>query len=453
MDVNEAYKPIFLTDKKYIVLKGGAGAGKSSAIAQFLVYCLTQRTKFKVLAMCKTYSTIRDTVFTELKAVIERENLTSFFTFTQSPFRITHSSTGNEVIFRGMDDENKLKSISGINIIWMEEADNFDLDDFAQASIRLRGISDYPYQIIISFNPTSELSWLKSTFFDAGNPYEEDSLILETTYRDNKFLNPGYKKDLEALGHSSPEKQRVYLNGEWGRVSTDGLFYKQFESTKHVREEISYNPELPLWISWDFNVVPSCTCLVFQLQDDKTLWQIDEFQAKSPNNNTAAIAKSFKSRYGFHRNRLYVTGDPAGRHRDTRGEEGRNDYTIILNELEEMNPILRVPNVAPNQLSRGDFINAIFFSNWEGLKIEIASSCKKTITDLTYQRETATGKDKKKIKDKETGATYEQYGHCSDAFDYVVYSIWTTEYERFKDGPTKIAYQFGRNKISSKFLA
>lgn len=452
MIINEAYKTLFQTTKKYIVLKGGAGAGKSRAISQFLVYCLTSRKNFKVLAMCKTYATIRDTVYTELKTVIQNESLESDFSFTQSPFRITHIATGNEVIFRGMDDENKLKSISGINIIWLEEADNFELDDFSQASIRLRGTSEYPYQVIISFNPTSELSWLKATFFDDGNPYENDSLILETTYRDNNFLQADYKKALEALGHSSPEKQRVYLNGEWGRVSTDGLFYKHFDSLKHVRENVNYNPELPLWLSWDFNVVPSCTCLVFQIQDDKTIWQLDEFQAKSPHNNTAAIAQRFKSRYGFHRNRLYITGDPAGRQRDTRGEEGRNDYTIILNELQEMNPILRVPTVAPNQLMRGDFINAIFYNNWEGLKIEVADGCKKTIIDLTYQKETATGKDKKKVKDKETGATYEQYGHCSDAFDYQIVTVWTTEYERFKDGPKRFNYQFGKNKISSKYL-
>ena len=463
MDFNHVYLPI-LSDlvsdrdkvKRYNVLKGGAGAGKSYAIAQTLYKRLLTLQNYKILAMRKVYNTIRESQFDLFQKVIDEEGTSKDFKITSSPFNIVHIPTGNEIIFGGMDDPAKLKSISGVNVIWLEEADQFDVSDFHEADTRIRGESktgpNYPYQMFISFNPTSELSWLKSTFFDPGNEYEDESLVISTTFRDNAFIDAGYGKVLRRQAGADPVRMSVMMNGQWGRLDTSGLFYKRFDTGKHMSYEFMYQEDLPLWISWDFNVVPSCTCLVFQQLDENTVVQIDEFQAKSPNNNTQAIAKAFKAKYGQHPSRLYVTGDPSGRQRDTRGEQGRNDYTIIMTELAEMNPQLKVASVAPNQITRGDFINAIFGANYKDLSITVGANCERTIQDLSNQKETSTGKDKKKVKGKVTGETYEQYGHCSDAFDYAIYAIWGAEYEEHKRGPKVFDSVWGKNKIKSKYL-
>ncbi|RZK45081.1 MAG: PBSX family phage terminase large subunit, partial [Hymenobacter sp.] len=235
MTINDAYLPIFTSTYRYNVLKGGAGAGKSRAIAQLIIRNLRKNNNYKVLALCKIGAMLSATVFAELKKVISDLNAEHLFTVTTSPLRIVCNANGNEVIFRGMDDENKLKSISGISFIWMEEADNYTAKDFLQADSRMRGKTEHLKQIFLSFNPTSELSWLKETFFDVGCTYEGKALVLETTYRDNKYLEPIDIEALELSGRTDKNFMRIYLNGEWGRVSSDGLFYKSFDSMEHVR--------------------------------------------------------------------------------------------------------------------------------------------------------------------------------------------------------------------------
>ena len=392
------------------------------------------------------------TVFAELKTVIEDAGATSLFTITSSPLKIKFNSNGNEIIFRGMDDENKLKSISGINLIWMEEADNFTIHDFLQANTRLRGKSDYIKQLFISFNPTSELSWLKPTFFDQDNPYEGKALVLETTYRDNLFLE---KEDIEAMelsGRSDMNFMRVYLNGEWGRVSTDGLFYKNFNSFYHVRSDATYNPDLPVWLSFDFNVQPFCACTVWQVQPSgKALWLVDEITLKSPRNTTRYVCQEFKKRYPNHTAGVFVTGDPNGKKDDTRSEKGYNDYTIISNELYDYRSSNRVASKAPPIIPRGNFINVIFGEGYQGLSITLNTKCKHTIEDLTYQKEDIrTGKDKSKYKNKE-GMIVERYGHCSDTVDYLVCTVFADYFKTFLTGNRKVNYLIGKVKTSARF--
>jgi phage terminase large subunit len=462
MVINDAYLPLFWSftgddegntppAKRYNVLKGGAGAGKSRAIAQFIYFLLTSRTDFKVLAMHKYENKIRETVFEELQTVIKDEGALAGFEVISSPFKITCLATGSRVIFRGLDDPDKLKSISGVGLIWMEEADMFDLEDWEQADIRMRGVTNYPYQMLISFNPTSELSWLKSTFFDEETVkpgIKEELLLLETTYRDNHYLDEGYKRVLFA---KSPEYRRVYLDGEWGRVSADGLFYKRFDTSLNVREDLAYDPDRAVWLSYDFNVNPHVTCLVAQLQDNDELWLIDEIALPGPRNNTEFTTKEFLRRYPDHQAGVYITGDPAGKHQDTRSEKGHNDFKIIEKALGDIGKRMRVAEKAPPVMRRGDFINDIFDGVLVELTIYVARRCNVLLKDLNYQKEGPKGKDKSKVRTKE-GTYIEKYGHASDAFDYLVCEVWKTQFNAYLAGPkAKVTYMLGKNRPSGKY--
>ncbi|WP_046245022.1 PBSX family phage terminase large subunit [Hymenobacter terrenus] len=429
---------------RYLVLKGGAGAGKSRAIAQYIFFLLTSRRNFKVLAMHKMENRIRETVFAELNTVIKESGFASMFTSTVSPFEIKCTSTDSRVIFRGLDNPDTLKSISGVGLIWMEEADMFTEEDWLQADTRMRGETEFPYQLILTFNPTSELSWLKAKFFDQEYP---NSLVLETTYRDNKFLDDAYA---ETLRNHSPAHRRVYMEGEWGRVSSDGLFYKSFDSLQHVSEHARYNLDLPVWLTFDFNVDPHVTCLVCQPQDEKTLWVVDEIALPSPKNSTKYTSQAFAARYPDHEAGVFITGDANGNHQDTRNERGFNDYTIIETELKNYRPRKRVASKNPPVIPRGNFINDIFDLRWQGYHILINPRCKVLIKDLTYQPETPTGKDKRKAKNAQ-GVMVEKYGHASDAFDYVVCEVFVLGFGEHLRGPKKVSYQFGKNQLSSKY--
>jgi phage terminase large subunit len=76
----------------------------------------------------------------------------------------------------------------------------------------------------LTFNPISELHWLKKTFFDVGKP---DSYVLKTTYLDNLFLDKEYKRVLNHLKEEDYQYYRIYALGEWGTLGN--LIYTNWE--------------------------------------------------------------------------------------------------------------------------------------------------------------------------------------------------------------------------------
>ena len=216
-------------------------------------------------------------------------------------------------------------------------------------------------------------------------------------------------------------------------VETGGEFYNQFKIWRNVKD-YEYNPELPLHISFDFNVNPGMHLGVFQVSG-KCAWMLKEIFTESPRNNTIGACNEFKRLFSNHTGGLFIYGDPSGKNKDTRQEQGFNDYNIITRELRDFHPILRIANSHPAVKMRGNFINSIFESQIYGLEIWIHSKCTKTIEDLTFIKEDSDGtKLKEKAKDLSTGVIYEKYGHCFVAETKIITSKGKKSIEKIKSG-------------------
>lgn len=125
----------------------------------------------------------------------------------------------------GMDDEEKIKSLADYDWFWIEEANELTYDDFTQLDLRLRGKKNH--KIICTFNPVSAQNWLKVEIKD--NPeYAHNTVWIEKTARDNKFVDEQYLKTLESLKEKNPSKYRIYALNEWGE-GLKGLIYPNFE--------------------------------------------------------------------------------------------------------------------------------------------------------------------------------------------------------------------------------
>ena len=113
----------------------------------------------------------------------------------------TNISSGSIFIFKGLDDEEKIKSIDGITDIVVEEATELTEDEFTQLNLRLRALVDFP-QIYLMFNPISKKNWVYSYFFTGEIPL--NAKIIKTTYKDNKFLSADYvpKTNLSKVANS-----------------------------------------------------------------------------------------------------------------------------------------------------------------------------------------------------------------------------------------------------------
>lgn len=143
-------------------------------------------------------------------------------TINRGNLEIEFHPTQGRLIFLGLDDVEKLKSITGITGVWVEEATELVEQDFHQVNMRLRGKTRYYKQIMLSFNPISAEHWLKRRFFDADQKGRTRTVF--TTYRDNRFLDEEYRQELEGLRDVDLQLWRIYARGLWGVLK--GLIYK-----------------------------------------------------------------------------------------------------------------------------------------------------------------------------------------------------------------------------------
>lgn len=211
---------------RYHVYYGGAGGGKSHYATQRIITRLLTEHKMRYLVLRRYYTTIKQSVFHLLLQQLAELRLLPLMEVRHSPFSIRCPWTGSEVLFMGLDDPEKVKSISAINTIWVEECTEIKQEDFDQLDLRLRAKQDTPQEFMLTFNPVATTSWVYPTFFSPG-PLRDQAFISKTTYLDNPHLPDTYAEIMQRLERSDPNRYRVYALGEWG--SYQGTVYQPFD--------------------------------------------------------------------------------------------------------------------------------------------------------------------------------------------------------------------------------
>lgn len=213
---NKSFIPYLNNDSRYLVFYGGAGSGKSYFIVERYIYKLLDAKRFNLLVVRATGKSNRDSTFALFKQVISRWKLYKYFKINESDLRIKCLLNGNEIIFSGLDDVEKLKSVTfskgELTDVWIEEASEILEADFNQLDVRLRGVGTKK-QIVISFNPIDINHWLKKRFFDRS---DANTTVFHSTYKDNGFLDEDYKRLLESYKETDEYYYNVYCLGQWG---------------------------------------------------------------------------------------------------------------------------------------------------------------------------------------------------------------------------------------------
>lgn len=233
---NGGFKPANFTRRRYRIMKGSAGSGKSVNIAQDFILKLSDP-RYKganLLCVRKVDVSNRHSTFSELKGAINRiygNKADRYWHVNESAMTLRCKITGNEVIFRGVQhekDREKLKSINFPNgkltWVWVEEATELYEADIDILDDRLRGLLDNPnlyYQITLTFNPVSAQHWIKKKYFDYR---DEDIFTHHSTYLQNRFIDDAYHRRMERRKLQDPDGYRIYGLGEWGEVG--GLIFK-----------------------------------------------------------------------------------------------------------------------------------------------------------------------------------------------------------------------------------
>jgi len=265
MKINRKYRKL-LSDKHRInVLYGGRGSGKSRFIAQREVLKHINEPGHKTLVIRKTGRTHKDSTFDEIKTVIYDAGLQSYFKFNLSDLRITFLPYNSVFVFVGLDDAQKLKSISGVTDVWIEEATEITEKDFDEIDFSIRGSGKVNFQITLSFNPIDALHWIKRRFFDRK---DSDVLILKTTYKNNNFLDKNYISRLKKLKDVDEVKYKVFALGEWG-VLGNTIFTNYEIYDFDLEFNRVYNG-----LDWGYNDPAAGVKIGFK---DNDLYIIDEF--------------------------------------------------------------------------------------------------------------------------------------------------------------------------------
>lgn len=228
---------------------------------------------YKYLVVRKTGKSIRNSVFALLCELISEMGVGHLFNINKTEMAIS-CITGSTLITSGLDDVEKLKSIANINRIWIEEASEVTETDFNQLDLRMRGQSKIGYQMTITFNPVSELHWLKKSFFDIGRP---DSFVLKTTYLDNEFLDDKYVNTLMELKNQDYQYYRIYALGDWG--SLGGLIFSNWEKRdlsdiRHTFDNIYHG------LDWGFADDPTAYIKLHYDKKRKEIYVLDELYLK-----------------------------------------------------------------------------------------------------------------------------------------------------------------------------
>lgn len=444
-----------LIDSNYDIdfLYGGRDSGKSVFIAQNLIKDCLELDYFRCILIKKTYESIKDAQFQTIKDIVNDWGMNDLFKFKESPLEIT-CINGNKFIARGCDKPAKLKSISNPSHAWYEEGNQLEEQDYVIASTTLRSNKGRVKEWF-SFNPefTGDIDdfWLykqyfkdkpKCADFTATNTVEVQGTkvhlnyqVTHSTYRDNPFCNLERIAKFELLGKFNPYYYKVYTLGQWGSHRATGAeFYTGFDRAVHVGN-YPFIDELPVHLSFDFNVVPYMTMLCCQIREknNKTYFRFfDEYCKANPDNTSRAITQYFVRDFAHLKPTVFYYGDYSGKSRIAGQGNKRNFDDIEAVLMPFLNSASdRVTHKNPNVFKARDFINLLFGGFWPDIVIEIDEGCKELIADFENCKVCITGKDKSLFHDKVLGISYQKHGHTSDAFTYLVIEALYALYKSF----------------------
>lgn len=234
---NEVFLPLFSDTSRHLVLCGGAGSGKSIFAGRKVLERVSTEADHRILVCRKVARTLRESCFRQLIGQIRTHYNARDYKINRTEMLITYLPNGSQILFAGLDDAEKLKSIYRVTGIWIEEGSELLESDYDQLNIRLRGETATYKQIITTFNPVDINHWLKRRFFSGQLPGVR---AHRSTYRDNRFLDDEQKAVLESFRTTDPYYYRVYCLGEWG------VFGKTVFSAQGVSERLSALSVAPL---------------------------------------------------------------------------------------------------------------------------------------------------------------------------------------------------------------
>ena len=284
--VGKGYATFWHFKGRYRIVKGSRRSKKSKTMALWSIYNIMKYPLSNMLVVRKTYRTLKDSCFTELKWAIKRLQVEHLWQVKESPLEMTYVPTGQKIYFRGLDDPLKITSIATevgvLSWMWIEEAYEItkeeDFDTLAESML-----GDCPdglwKQITLTFNPWSDRTWIKARFFDVQDP---DILAITTTYRCNEWLSEADRQEFERMKRQNPRRFSVAGDGNWGVI--DGLVYEKWTEQAFTLKDLPPDAQSTFGLDFGYTNDPSALFCGFLSLEQRKLYVWDEMYKKGMSN-------------------------------------------------------------------------------------------------------------------------------------------------------------------------
>lgn len=276
---NPAYLSFLQAPQRHQVFFGGASSGKSYFLAQRTVLDIAQGGRNYLVAR-NVAKTLRSSVYNEICKAIDRFGLRAFFRINKSDMVITCKTNGCQILFVGLDDPEKIKSITPakgiLTDVWVEEATEADYKAVKQLEKRLRGCSENAKRLTLSFNPILKDHWIYTDYFGQWDENKSllrtgDLLVLKTTYKDNRFLAPDDVRALE--GETDKYYYDVYTLGNWGVLGAVVFTRWRVENLDGMRKSAD---NIRCGLDFGFAQDPACFLRTHYDKKYKRIYVLDE---------------------------------------------------------------------------------------------------------------------------------------------------------------------------------
>jgi phage terminase large subunit len=394
--VNEKFQPLYTTKKRYNLVYGGRGSGKSFSVAQFFIIMALCKQFFRGVLMREVLGDIRLSQFQEIKDLITDYGLQDAFQIKENTMEFICHKTGNKIISKGFkksagNQTAKVKSIKDPTHIWIEEGDEISEDDFTKADTSIRTTKTDHVAIIITFNPEDEDHWINKKFFKSNR---EDTLIIHSTYRDNiENLQEAFIEALLRLKEEDPYYYDVFVEGLWGSKKVLNPFASQYKKSKHETDRAVFDPHKQLLISIDFNLNPFGVIFAHMWRDQYGEHVHIFEEASIEKGSIPAMVDLVKLKFGPQLPSCIITGDAMGKRGNITERDNASNYEQLRRGLGLSPGQLWLPANPHHKNSRTD-VNYVLY-HFPDFKINPVT-CPNTCRDMRTVQADAFGEIIKK---------------------------------------------------------
>ena len=252
------FEALFQPEKvRYRIFYGGRGGAKSWCFARALL-AKGVKAPMRILCAREFQTSIKDSVHKLLSDQIYALGMESFYEITQTTIR---GINGTEFIFAGIkNNTNNIKSIEGIDICWVEEAQSVSANSW---NVLIPTIRKQDSEIWVSFNPELPTDETWKRFVE--NP-PESSVVVKVNWSDN----PWFPETLNLERLSLKSRDLAAYNNVWEgttRNTVDGaVFGKEMDQAELENRitNVPYDPSKPCHAIFDLGWADNTACWIIQ---------------------------------------------------------------------------------------------------------------------------------------------------------------------------------------------